>query len=85
MANSGAVQLAEAIYYLSRLPLSHLTPDPSVVGNEANRYIRRPMDQGSRAQVCVGEDFSMHPYFPRLCRLTTYAIEFLLSLQAPLT
>ena len=28
---------------------SFLTPDPSVVGNEANRYIRRPMDQGSRA------------------------------------
>jgi len=51
MANSGAVQLAEAICYLSRLPLSHLTPDPSVVGNEANRYIRRPMDQGSSLEL----------------------------------
>ena len=27
--------------------LAYLTPGPSVVGNEANRYIRRPMDQGS--------------------------------------
>jgi hypothetical protein len=29
--------------------LGTLIPGPSVVGNEANRYIRRPIDQGSVA------------------------------------
>ncbi len=34
-------------YRLTHTLVRRLTPDPSVVGNEANRYIRRPMDQGS--------------------------------------
>jgi hypothetical protein len=53
LVNPSAVQLSEDICYLSRVPLSPLTPGPSVVGNEANRYIRRSMDQGSRGQVAL--------------------------------
>ena len=76
----------------SRIPSvqvhTHLTPDLLVVGNEANRYIRRSTDQGSRAQVCVGEDLpcSYNDVLQsQTCSLATYAIEFFLSLQAPLT
>jgi len=39
---------------------------------------------GSRAQVCVGGVFSLQKYSPRPACLTTYAIEFTSSLQAPL-
>ena len=41
------VSLALPITYTHFFVVVTLTPGPSVVGNEANRYIRRPMDQGS--------------------------------------